>query len=327
MTAAQQPVVTLLGAVVIGRNEGERLKRCLASLAVASTRIVYVDSGSSDGSVEHARRTGVDVVELDLSIPFTAARARNEGFARLLSLHPDLTYVQFVDGDCEVVEDWLATAMAFLKNRPDCAVVCGRRRERYPEQSIYNWLCDREWDTPIGEATSCGGDALMRCDALRAAGGYRADLIAGEEPELCLRLRRAGWSIWRIDAEMTLHDAAMQRFAQWWTRSVRSGHAYGEGAWLHGRSPDRHWVRENIRALAWTIGLPASALLLSLLQGTWAWLLLILYPLQVIRLWLRSGSLAQALLSVLSRFAETVGIWRFHASRWRGQAISLIEYK
>ena len=102
----------------------------------------------------------------------------------------------------------------------------------------------------MGEATSCGGDALIRCDALRAAGGYRADLIAGEEPELCLRLRRAGWSIWRIDAEMTWHDAAIHRFAQWWTRSVRSGHAYGEGAWLHGRSTDRHWVKENVRALA-----------------------------------------------------------------------------
>jgi GT2 family glycosyltransferase len=326
MTAIQD-VKTLLGSVVIGRNEGERLKRCLASLAAASTRTVYVDSGSSDGSVEHARSVGVDVVELDLSIPFTAARARNEGFARLLTLYPELTYVQFVDGDCEVVADWIPKAVNFLESHPGCAVVCGRRRERYPEQSIYNWICDREWDTPVGEATSCGGDALMRCDALRAAGGYRADMIAGEEPELCLRLRHAGWSIWRIDAEMTLHDAAMHRFAQWWTRSVRSGHAYGEGAWLHGRSTDRHWVRENIRALIWSIGIPALALFMGLTKGPWALLILGVYPLQVVRMWFRSGSLAQALLTVLSRFAETVGIWRFHVRRWRGGALSLIEYK
>jgi GT2 family glycosyltransferase len=326
MTTAQ-PLNTLVGAVVIGRNEGERLKRCLASLAVVSTRTVYVDSGSSDGSVDHARRTGVDVVELDLSIPFTAARARNEGFARLLALHPNLAYVQFVDGDCEVVRDWIQKAAAFCKDHPGCAVVCGRRRERHPEHSIYNWICDREWDTPVGQATSCGGDALMRCDALRAVGGYRADLIAGEEPELCLRLRRAGWSIWRIDAEMTLHDAAMQRFAQWWTRSVRSGHAYGEGAWLHGRSPDRHWVKENVRALVWSFGIPVSAVVLSLFHGPWAWLLLGLYPVQLVRMWFRSGSLAHALLSLLSRFAETVGILRFHAGRWRGRAGALIEYK
>lgn len=326
MTAAH-PFNALLGAVVIGRNEGERLKRCLASLAAVSTQTVYVDSGSSDGSVDHARRTGVDVVELDLSVPFTAARARNEGFARLLSLHPNLTCVQFVDGDCEVAADWIQKAVAFLMDHRGCAVVCGRRRERYPEQSIYNWLCDREWDTPVGEATSCGGDALMRCDALQGAGGYRADLIAGEEPELCLRLRRAGWSIWRIDAEMTLHDAAMHSFGQWWTRSVRSGHAYGEGAWLHGRSAERHWVKENIRALFWSVGIPASAMLLSFVQGQWGMLALALYPLQVVRMWLRSGSLVQALLSMLSRFAETVGIWRFHAGRWRGRAGPLIEYK
>lgn len=316
-----------VGAVVIGRNEGERLKRCLASLAAASAHIVYVDSGSSDGSVDHARMTGVDVVELDLSIPFTAARARNEGFARLLSLHPDIPYVQFVDGDCEVMPDWMGTAKDFLDRHPRCAVVCGRRRERHPQASLYNGLCDREWDTPVGQTASCGGDAMMRCDALREVGGYRADLIAGEEPELCLRLRRMGWTIWRIDAEMTLHDAAMHRFGQWWTRSVRSGHAYGEGAWLHGRSPDRHWVKENIRALAWAVGIPAAAVLLSFLLGPWAWLLLTLYPMQVARLWLRSGSLAQALLSVLSRFAEMAGIWRFHIGRWRGRAGSLIEYK
>lgn len=324
---ANQPMPGLVGAVVIGRNEGERLKRCLASLAAASTQTVYVDSGSSDGSVEHAQQSGVDVVALDLSIPFTAARARNEGFARLLSLNPDILYVQFVDGDCEVVPDWMRTAVSFLETDPGCAVVCGRRRERYPQASLYNWLCDREWDTPVGQTASCGGDAMMRCDALRAAGGYRADLIAGEEPELCLRLRCMGWTIWRIDAEMTLHDAAMHRFGQWWTRSVRSGHAYAEGAWLHGRSPDRHWVKENIRALVWAIGIPMTAVLLSLLIGPWAWLLLVLYPMQVTRLWLRSGSLAQAWLSVLSRFAETAGICRFYIGRWRGRAGSLIEYK
>lgn len=325
--SASTPDLGPVGAVVIGRNEGKRLKRCLASLSSTTTRVIYVDSGSSDGSVEHARRTGAEVVKLDVSVPFTAARARNEGFARLLALHPDTPFVQFVDGDCEVAEDWIPQAMQFLQGHPGCAIACGRRRERFPERSVYNRLCDREWDTPVGETSSCGGDALMRVEALRTAGGYRADLIAGEEPELCLRLRRAGWSVWRIDAEMTLHDAAMHRFGQWWTRSVRSGHAYGEGAWLHGRSPERHWVKENIRALAWSIAIPGAAWLLSLAIGPWAWLLLALYPLQVIRLWLRSGSLAHALLSVLSRFAETVGILRFHAGRWRGKSGAIIEYK
>ena len=108
------------------------------------------------------------------------------------------------------------------------AAVCGRRRERFPERSIYNWLCDREWDSPIGEATACGGDVLIRRQALAAVGGYRDDVIAGEEPELCVRLRAARWRIWRLDAEMTLHDAAMTQFRQWWKRILRSGYAFAQ---------------------------------------------------------------------------------------------------
>ena len=48
-----------------------------------------------------------------------------------------------------------------------------------------------EHATP-GPGTPLGGDVVMRTAALAAAGGYRDSLIAGEEPELALRLRRAG---------------------------------------------------------------------------------------------------------------------------------------
>jgi len=316
-----------VGAVVIGRNEGERLHQCLASLVPFLSAIVYVDSGSSDGSVAHALGLGVEVVELDMSTPFTAARARNEGFAQLMARHPDLTHVQFVDGDCEVVDRWLDTAWRFLRDHPACAVACGRRRERFPGRSVYNRLCDHEWDTPVGEAESCGGDAMMRTDAFKAVGGYRGDVIAGEEPELCLRLRLAGWQVWRLPAEMTLHDAAILRFGQWWTRSVRSGHAYAEGAWMHGLGPQRHWVKENIRALVWTLGPPALVVALLSVFGPWALAVLGVYPLQVMRLRLKTGSWASAWFSVLSRFAEMTGIVRFYLGRWRGGARRIIEYK
>src|SRR3990167_5804095 len=219
-----------IGVVVIGRNEVERLERCLASLVGAAGKIVYVDSGSTDASVPMAQGLGVEVVALDMSRPFTAARARNEGFACLQRLQPDIHFVQFVDGDCEVVDDWLAKAQAFLCEHPAVAVVCGRRRERFPQRSIYNRMCDLEWDTPVGEAKACGGDALMRADAFAAVKGFRADLIAGEEPELCVRLRAIGWKVWRLGEEMTLHDAAMTHFSQWWQRTLRGGHAFAEGA-------------------------------------------------------------------------------------------------
>lgn len=213
-----------IGVVVIGRNEGGRLIRCLDSLRHSAACLVYVDSGSTDGSQQAARDRGCILHELDLSLPFSMTRARNEGFDSMMDALPDAEYVQFVDGDCEVVEGWMAIALETLKARTDAAAVCGRRRERFPANSIYNRMCDIEWNTPVGEAASCGGDVLMRVDAFRKAGGFNTELIAGEEPELCLRLRKAGWKILRIDAEMTLHDANITRFSQWWKRNVRGGY-------------------------------------------------------------------------------------------------------
>ena len=209
-----------IGAVAIGRNEGERLVACLRSLVGRVDRVVYVDSGSTDNSRDLARSLGVEVVELDLSRPFTAARARNEGLDRLRDVLPGVEYVQFVDGDCEVRAEWIETARSALEADEKLAVVCGRRRERFPEASIYNTLTDMEWDTPIGPAQSCGGDALFRNAALEAVGGYDPSVIAGEEPEMCFRLRAGGWTIRRLDAEMTLHDANMETFGQWWKLSL-----------------------------------------------------------------------------------------------------------
>ena len=276
-----------LGVVVIGRNEGQRLMRCLDSVEGLCSRVVYVDSGSSDGSVARSRDRGVAVVELELSIPFTAARARNAGFAQLMSENPQTQYVFFVDGDCEVARDWLDIASRFLDQHPEAAIACGRRRERHPEKSVYNLLCDIEWDVPPGEARYCGGDFLVRAEAFRQIGGFRDDLICGEEPEMCVRLREAGWRIWRLAAEMTLHDAAMYRFSQWWKRTRRGGYAFAQGAALHGDPPERMWVKESRRNLFWGAGLPLLFVVLLVLVGPAALAVLALYPLNVVRLALR----------------------------------------
>jgi glycosyltransferase involved in cell wall biosynthesis len=325
-------MATGIGVVVIGRNEGPRLERCLVSLIDSAEQVVYVDSGSTDNSVQMARKLGVEVVELDMTLPFTAARARNEGFARVHSLLPTMRFVQFVDGDCEVVDTWLLQALAFLDARPDVAVVCGRRRERFPQRSIYNFICDHEWDTPIGEAKACGGDALMRADAFAAVSGYRADLIAGEEPELCVRLRAKGWKVWRLAEEMTLHDAAMTRFKQWWQRSMRGGYAFAEGAFLHGGAPEQHWLRESRRAWFWGLGIPLAVVVASLILGWMALLLLLIYPLQVMRLARRGdGSVREnwllAFFLVLGKFPEMLGQVKFLLSRIVGGKTALIEYK
>lgn len=316
-------VTDRVDAVVIGRNEGARLAVCLDSLRPQVRRVIYVDSGSTDDSLTTARARGAEVVVLDMSVPFTAARARNAGLAALAADAPD--FVQLVDGDCEVRSDWVSTALRAMADHPRAVVVCGRRRERYPDATIYNRLCDAEWDTPVGEALACGGDALMRYSAVQAVGGYDPTLIAGEEPDLCLRLRRAGGEVWRIDAEMTLHDAAMTRFGQWWQRSRRAGHAFAEGAWRYGRAPEKHWLRETRRALSWGAGVPVVALVAGLIHPA-GLLLLLAWPLQIARLAPRMGW-RTAFFTVLGKLPEAQGALGFYLGRLIGRRHGLIEYK
>jgi GT2 family glycosyltransferase len=319
------------GAVAIGRNEGERLRRCLKSLSPAAA-IVYVDSGSTDGSAQRARGEGVEVIDLDMSVPFTAARARNAGFRRLREMAPELSCVQLIDGDCELVECWPKYAIRFLEAHPNVAAVSGRLRERFPERSAYNWLCDQEWNGIAGEVRACGGIVMMRTAALEAVGGFRDDLIAGEEPEMCVRLRAKGWRIWRLDTEMGFHDAAMTRFQQWWRRSMRTGYAFAQGAYLHGAPPERHWIWESRRAWLWAVLLPLAFFAIGMAFGPWGWAVWLIYPLQMLRQTMRnSGPLKRrtllAMFQMLSRFPEAFGQVKFWRDRLLGRRTRLIEYK
>jgi glycosyltransferase involved in cell wall biosynthesis len=343
--------VSDVGIVAIGRNEGERLRRCLASVTGRGMPVVYVDSASTDGSVDTARAAGAEVVALDMSRPFSAARARNEGFERLLQISPAVQFVQFVDGDCEVVDGWIERARLELGAGVDVAVVCGRRRERFPKRSVYNRLADLEWDTPVGETKSCGGDAMMRVDAFRSAGGFDASVAAGEEPELCQRLRAAGRKVFRVDAEMTLHDSAMLHFGQWWKRAVRSGYGAMDVATRFGRQG--LFVKQVRSARAWAIGWPVVVVLafvmsrpLFLARGLGdvratnaaanvAELVAALLPLQMLRLALRvrrrvpdwKTALGYGVLTMIGKWANVLGQFRYLRDRSAGRNTRLIEYK
>lgn len=165
-----------VGAVAIGKNEGERLRICLHSLAEQVAHVVYVDSGSSDGSVELARSMGAEVVELDPAIPFTAARARNAGVDRLTRVARELKYAQLIDGDCELLEGWIENAVGFLEAKREYDAAAGRLRERFPDASVYNYLCDVEWNTPLGDAAACGGIVMMRVQAFESVGRFMPEI-------------------------------------------------------------------------------------------------------------------------------------------------------
>lgn len=332
-----------VGLVVIGRNEGERLKRCLQSIP-DWLPTVYVDSGSTDDSVRFATSRQVSVVELDMQTSFTAARARNVGWRHLVGQMPNIQFVQFIDGDCEMDAGWLDSAFLSMQSEPQLAAVFGRRRERFPEASVYNKLCDDEWNVPPGIVGSCGGDAFFRMESLKAVGGYSDDLIAGEEPDLCLRLRRVGWRIRRIDAEMTLHDANILTFGSWWTRTKRGGYAYTQHVLRHGSRSDPHRRRQVLSICFWGFVMPIIIAILSainifntgiIILDIAAMTLFLAYIFQIMRWSFRKrGSGASwnfafrhSILMMLGKFAEFSGLMKCLFDILFSRRATLIEYK
>lgn len=325
-----------VGIVAIGRNEGERLRRCFDSLSNGLSAVVYVDSGSTDASVALAHARGHEVVSLDMSRPFTAARARNAGFERLMARWPELGYVQFIDGDCAIAAGWIERAVQYLEREPTVAAVWGRRRELHPERSIYNRVCDVEWgQEPAGDTVMFGGDVMLRTELVGELGGYDPSIIAGEDPEFAYRLHKQGHRIVRLDADMTQHDAAIVKFRQWWTRTKRSGYAYAQVSALHADEPERFWVSDTRRALLWGLVFPALVPALALPTLGLSSLLLSAYPLRAARIAHKAkqsglelrDACYWSLHCVLASFPQSAGVVSYHVERLRGIDPTLIEYK
>lgn len=270
-----------LSVVIIGRNEGERLERCIVSSQAIEgwtpNEILYVDSGSTDGSVDLAKRLGASVLQLSPGA-FTAARARNLGWR-----HASSDLILFLDGDTILNARFPLAALSELKRDSANAAAWGHRREICPCLSVYVRVLDLDWIYAPGETLYCGGDVLVRRAALEAVGGFDEALIAGEEPEMCRRMRSHGWRIQHIDHPMTLHDLAITRFSQYWRRAQRGGYAFAAISSRFRGTSDPMWVvdarRNWVRGLFWLLApllaLGASIALLSPWPFT-AWLLLLL---------------------------------------------------
>ena len=334
---ATEALLSRTGIVVIGRNEGERLLACLESLRPARRFVVYVDSGSSDGSAARARSLCDRVVELDPAKPFSAARARNEGFAALLAARPDTAFVQFLDGDCTLLPDWLDAAEQALDADPARAVVIGALQERHPEASVYNRLCALEWKSPAGDLSNfgaLGGIMVVRAAVFARLGGFNEQVIAGEDSEFGVRVGTSGHKITKIGVAMATHDADIHRFAQWWRRAVRAGHAIGQRFGLNGRGPLRDCARERRSVLLWGLGLPLLIVGLAPFTAGASLLLAggyVLLGTRIARYRRAQGdepadARLYAGFTVLGKFAEAVGFLKFKLNSIAGR-YRIIEYK
>jgi len=328
-----------VSVVIIGRNEGERLLRCILSVRAMAgmdgkIELIYVDSASTDGSARLASEAGAQVFEIDSATP-TAALGRNAGWRAARA-----EFVLFLDGDTILHPDFLHRALAAITVDPTIAAVWGHRREIDCDRSVYNRVLDLDWIYAPGFVKYCGGDVLMRRSALLLVEGYDAALIAGEEPELCRRLRSQGYQILHMDAPMTGHDLAMYRMSQYLKRALRAGHAYAEVSRRFRDTPDPFWAAERRRNLLrggfWSLTLITAVLCSFLVRsvlpvGAWTGFLLLLSARTA---WLarwKSQSVGTLLLygihSHLQQVPIMIGQLRYARDASSGTKRQLIDYK
>ncbi len=257
-----------LSVVIIGRNEGARLRRCLESVKAMEdpggpVEVIYVDSASTDQSPELAATYGARVITVHPQRP-TAALGRNAGWR--IAAAP---FILFLDGDTILHPRFVADSMAEFSNQ-ELAIVWGHRREIHPEGSIFNRVLDLDWIYRPGITEFCGGDAIVRRSALEAVDGFDERLIAGEEPELCRRLRAGGLRILHVDRPMTGHDLAMRSWSQYWKRATRAGYAYAEVSARFSRTDLPFWeadARRNRHRALTLLGLALLGPLVSVVTA------------------------------------------------------------
>lgn len=242
----------MITVVVIGRDEGPRLERCLdsvlreAAACEEPVEVLYVDSGSRDGSLEHARRRA-GVRCHSLGPPPGAARARNLGILRGRG-----ELVQLLDGDMELEPGWLTAAARALREGGHGAVA-GGLRERRLRANLWNRTFGLDWRRAEGPTRRLGGAALWSRELLLELGGFDEELAVGEDPDLSLRAAARGASLRLLDRPMATHDLDLRGPRCWWRRALAVGRSRALVARRHPLDPEAR--REVRRPLVSTLAL------------------------------------------------------------------------
>lgn len=305
-----------IGIVVIGKNEGKRLEKCLEALTPFAKPIVYVDSNSHDQSVPFAKNLGIEVVLLTHN-KTTAALCRNAGFKRLMEMAPGTTLVQFVDGDCALDPQWLSFAEKVFESEPQVAIVAGILDERDAHQNIYKQLSQIEWYRAAGEIDYTGGNFMMRAAVFQQIGGFNPAIFAAEDNDLGSRTRQQGWKIVQINCKMGIHDSRIVDFKTFWERSIRTGYAFAQVYLTKRDGAPSLLKREYYSTLFWGGLIPLLAIV-GTIWNCWSLALFAVYPLLFVKIvlsmkgqWGWENAFLYAYGCVIGKFPALLGILEF----------------
>jgi type II secretory pathway predicted ATPase ExeA len=337
-SALRQPAAARAVIGVIVTAEGGAPEQAIRAVSTAGAP-VFVAQSTEQEALAAARAAGAEVVEV-ADRALTPGRARNAGYRHLKKLHPDLAYVQFVEAGVRLHPDWLGEAARFMERRPEIAAVEGVAVESAAERSPFNRAAELADAAEAGEVQTIGSCAFVRADAFEGAGGFRGDLVVNETRDLCIRLRRRGAHIWRLDAAMCVRDSRLASARDWWRRSARRGYEYAHGAALHGAPPDRLFRSNRLAALLWGACAPAAVLFSGALVGVFAafaaspasgliaaavvlalGVVAYVAKIAVVAYGRRGkrGALGYAFWLVAGYCAEAAGVWRYHFGGSRGR--------
>ena len=261
----------MISAIVIGRNEGERLDACMQSIRQAlrflQHEIIYVDSRSGDDSIARAKANGARCYLLE-DEHTTAGLGRFAGAKEAKG-----EYLLFLDGDMQLSSGFCEKAMMAMAAR-DADGCTGIREDLYIKHGEIvgrneNYFgCTGERIVP-----EFGGALFIKKEALEKAGGWSPDTIACEEAELHARLRAAGCTILEIPTKMITHTDAV-RDGRGVIGTIFSRRRLGEGqalrcAMAHGKA-NAYIHHENEKFLLYSVDW--MCVILIVLLGVWGFL-------------------------------------------------------
>jgi Glycosyl transferase family group 2 len=255
---------SITGVVVVASDNKASPEAAIRS-AGDGRAIVFVAVGGAPDATATAKGAGAVIAEGSERSFIPAGRARNAGYRQLKKIAPHLEYVQFVDADAALDPDWIATAEKFMARRPEVSIVTGAIKSLSGSRLSHAPTGSRDNADDEGEIQCVyGGSALMRVESFEAAGGFRGDLLTAETVDLCIRLRRRGARIWRLDEAMAICRSAVKP-GGWWAQSRQRGFDNAYCASLHGGPPERLGMMDTVLAVLWGFLFPTAVISAALL--------------------------------------------------------------